>query len=69
MDIKIEEKKLSDITGKELKKLIKDTVLEIIDPDYKLELRQEVEEELKESRESTKRIPVEEVVKELGIEW
>ncbi len=69
MDIKIEEKKLSDITGKELKELIKDTVLEIIDPDYKLELRQEVEEELKESRESTKRIPVEEVVKELGIEW
>lgn len=69
MDTKIEEKKLSDITGKELKKLIKDTVLEIIDPDYKLELRQEVEDELKESRESTKRIPVEEVAKELGIEW
>ena len=69
MGISIEEKKLSDMTGKELKELIKDTVLELIDPDYELELRPEVEEELKESVRSTRRITAEEVAKELGIEW
>ena len=69
MGISIEEKKLSDMTGKELKKLIKDTVLELIDPDHELELRPEVEAELKESMKSTKRIPAEKVAKDLGIEW
>jgi hypothetical protein len=69
MGMSIEEKKLSDMTGKELKELIKDTVLELIDPDYELELRPEVEEELKESMRSTRRITAEEVAKELGIEW
>ena len=29
-------KKISDMTVRELKKLIKDTVLEVIDPDYGL---------------------------------
>ena len=42
-------KKISDMTVKELKKLIKDTVLEVIDPDYGLELRPEGEKELRES--------------------
>ena len=42
-------KKISDMTVRELKKLIKDTVLEVIDPDYGLELRPEVEKELRES--------------------
>jgi hypothetical protein len=69
METNIEEKKLSDMTGKELKGLIKDTVLELIDPDYELELRHEVETELKESMKSTRRITAEEVAKELGIEW
>ena len=69
MKTSIEEKKISDMTGKELKELIKDTVLELIDPDYKLELRPEVEEELNESMRSTRRIKAEEVAKELGIEW
>lgn len=69
MDTNIEEKKLSDMTGKELKTLIKDTVLELIDPDYELELRPDVENELTESMRSTKRITAEEVAKELGLEW
>lgn len=43
------DKKVGDITVRELKKLIKDTVLEVIDPDYGLELRPEVEEELRAS--------------------
>ena len=38
-------KKVSDMTVKELKTLIKDTVQELIDPDYGLELRPEVEAE------------------------
>jgi len=57
------------MTVKELKKLIKDTVLEVIDPDYGLELRPEVEKELQESMKSKERIPVEDVAKELGLKW
>ena len=63
------DKKVSDMTAKELKKLIRDTVLEVIDPDYGLELRPEVEAELRESmKQKGKGIPLETVVKELGLE-
>jgi hypothetical protein len=63
------DKKVSDMTVRELKKLIKDTVLEVIDPDYGLELRPEVEAELRESmKQKGKGIPLETVVKELGLE-
>ena len=63
------DKKVSDMTVRELKKLIKDTVLEVIDPDYGLELRQEVEEELRESMKAKEKgIPLETVIKELGLE-
>lgn len=65
----IEEKKITDMTCKELKTLIKETVQEVIDPDYGLELRPEVEEKLKKSIKSTKRISAEKVAEELGIEW
>ena len=62
-------KKISDMTVKELKKLIKDTVLEVIDPDYGLELRTEVEKELLESKKKKEKgIPLEKVIKELGLE-
>ena len=55
-------KKISDMTVRELKKLIKDTVLEVIDPDYGLELRPEVEKELLESmKRKEKGIPLETV--------
>jgi len=63
------DKKVGDMTIRELKKLIKDTVLEVIDPDYGLELRPEVEKELLESKKKKKKgIPLETVVKELGLE-
>ena len=63
------DKKVSDMTAKELKKLIRDTVLEVIDPDYGLELRPEVEAELRESmKQKGKGIPLETVIKELGLE-
>ncbi len=63
------DKKVGDMTVRELKKLIKDTVLEVIDPDYGLELRPDVEKELLESMKSKERIPVEDVAKELGLKW
>ncbi|NUO08736.1 MAG: hypothetical protein HUU08_08680 [Candidatus Brocadia sp.] len=63
------DKKVSDMTVRELKKLIKDTVLEVIDPDYGLELKPEVEEELRESMKAKEKgIPLETVIKELGLE-
>ena len=66
---KTTDKKVSNMTVKELKKLIKHTVLEVIDPDYGLELRPEVEKELMESmKRKEKGIPLETVVKELGLE-
>ncbi|KHE92502.1 MAG: hypothetical protein SCABRO_01751 [Candidatus Scalindua brodae] len=58
------------MTGKELKELIKDTLLEIIDPDYGLELWPSVEKSLKESisdKNEGKGITLEEAKKELGI--
>ncbi|KJR43649.1 hypothetical protein MCHI_000459 [Candidatus Magnetoovum chiemensis] len=51
----LEDKKLSDMTGKGLKNLIRDVVLETIDTDYGLELRPEVIEELKESMKEKQR--------------
>ncbi|OHC00532.1 MAG: hypothetical protein A3G70_09280 [Planctomycetes bacterium RIFCSPLOWO2_12_FULL_39_13] len=61
----IKEKKVGNMTVRELKKLIKDTVLEVIDPDYGLELRPEVEKELRESlKQKENGIPLETVTKE-----
>ena len=66
-----EDRKISDMTVGELRSLIKDTVLEIFDPDYGLELRPEFEEELRESLKQKERgegVPLEEVKKQLGLE-
>lgn len=63
------DKKVSDMTVKELKELIRGVVREVVDPDYGLELRPEVEAELKASlKRKEKGIPLETVVKELGLE-
>ena len=43
------DKKVSDMAVKKLKELIRGVVREIVDPDYGLELRPEVEAELKAS--------------------
>jgi hypothetical protein len=69
MSTAVKEKKVSDMTVKELKSLIRDTLQELIDPDYGLDLRPEVEESLKRSIRSKKRILVEKVASELGIKW
>jgi hypothetical protein len=55
------------MTVKELKSLIRDTLQELVDPDYGLELKPEVEESLKRSIKSKKRTPVEKVASELGL--
>jgi hypothetical protein len=70
MPATLEDKKVSDMTVGELKSLIRDTINELIDPDYGLELRPEVEESLRESMKQMERgegIPLEEVKKQLGL--
>lgn len=63
-------KKVSDMTAGELKALIRDTINELLDPDYGLELRPEAEEELRKSIQQKKRgegFSLEEVKKQLGL--
>lgn len=70
MPATLEDKKVSDMTVGELKSLIRDAINELIDPDYGLELRHEVEESLRESMKQMERgegIPLEEVKKQLGL--
>ena len=65
-----ENKKVSDMTAGELKTLIRDTINELLDPDYGLELMPEVEEELRESMQQKERgegFSLEEVKKQLGL--
>ncbi|GBE40237.1 hypothetical protein BMS3Bbin09_00111 [bacterium BMS3Bbin09] len=69
MSTAVNKKKVSDLTVGELKSLIRDTIHEVIDPDYGLELRPEVERALQKSVTSKKRTPVEKVAAELGLKW
>jgi hypothetical protein len=70
MPATLEDKKVSDMTVGELKSLIRDAINELIDPDYGLELRPEIEEGLRESMKQMERgegLPLEEVKKQLGL--
>ncbi len=70
MSTATKQKKVADMTADELRGLIRETMLEFVDPDYGLELRPEVEEELRESMKSKERgegVPLEEVKKQLGL--
>lgn len=49
------DKKVGDITVSELKEIVRETVMEVIDPDYGLELREEAVEALRESFEQKRR--------------
>ncbi len=69
MSIPVKDKKVSEMTIGELRALIKDTIYEIIDPDHGMELRPEVEEELRKSLMSKKRISVEKIAEDLGLKW
>ena len=69
MDIATD-KKVADITISELRELIREVILETIDPDYGLELRDEVVEALRESfkeKERGKGISLEEARSRLGL--
>ena len=69
MNIAID-KKVADITISELRELIREVILETIDPDYGLELRDEVVEALRESfkeKESGRGISLEEAKNRLGL--
>ena len=61
--------KVGDLSVEELKALIKEVLLEVMDPDYGLELRPEVEEKLRESMKARERYSVEEVTRELGLDY
>ena len=66
-----ESKKVSEMTAAELRSLIKETIYEVIDPDYGLELRPEVEASLRESlrdKAEGKAITLEETKKRLGLQ-
>ncbi len=62
-------KRVSDMTVGELKTIIKDTIHEVIDPDYGLKLKPEVEKALNKSLKSKKRTSVEKVAENLGLKW
>lgn len=70
MPTTIEDKKITEITVGDLKTLIRDVLSELIDPDYGLELRPEVEKELRESMKQKERgegLPLQEVKNRLGL--
>ena len=74
----LEKVKVSDLTVDELRAIVQETVrealLEILDPDRGLEVREDLIEELQKSAKKVKRgeeplIPAEEVARRLGLEW
>jgi len=74
----LERIKVSDLTVEELRAIVRETVrealLEILDPDQGLEVREEIIRELENSKGRLKRgeeplIPAEEVARRLGLEW
>ncbi len=74
----LEKVKVSDLTVDELRGIVQETVrealLEVLDPDRGLEVREELVEELRESAERVKKgeeplVSAEEVARRLGLEW
>ncbi len=62
-----EDRKISEMTVGELKSVIKDTVMEMMDPDYGLELNEDFISKLSASISSTERISFDTVKKKLGL--
>lgn len=69
MPVITDDTKVSSMTVGELKAIIKNVIVEFIDPDFGLELRSDVEKALKNSIASKERIPAEKVAEELGLNW
>lgn len=62
-------RKVGDISIDELKDVIKETVYEIIDPDYGSDVSTAVKKLLMESLQSKERIPVDDAAGKLGLKW
>ena len=69
---------VKDLSIDELKLIIQETVAETIesllnDPDQNLDLKPEIEQQLRESLEKTKNgergVPAEEIAQKLGLDW
>jgi len=69
METVMENRKVADMTLRELRDFIIQTISEFADPDAGLVLRPEVERELRDSLLSKTRISAEEAAKKLGLEW
>ena len=70
MNTVLKDKKVSDMTIGELQDIIRQTLYELLDPDYGLELRPEVEKDLQESMRQKERgegISLKEAKKRLGL--
>lgn len=70
MPVLRENSKIADMTVGEFKALIRETVLDAIDPDSGLELRPEVEARLRESMAQAQRgegVSLDEAKKQLGL--
>jgi len=64
--------KIADLTPEELREILREVIEEklkefLFDPDYGLELREEIEERLMASLASKERVSLEEVKKRLGL--
>jgi hypothetical protein len=67
-----EKLKIADLTTEEFKSIIREVMEEkfkefLVDPDYGLELREEIEKRLTDSPTSKRRISLEEVKKRFGL--
>jgi hypothetical protein len=61
-------KKVGDLTIQEFQSLIRETLLELVDPDHGMELRPEVEKELREGlNQRDEAVPLSEVKKRFGL--
>jgi hypothetical protein len=64
--------KIADLTPEELREILREVIEEklrefLFDPDYGLELREDIEERLMASLASKERVSLEEVKKRLGL--
>ena len=61
--------KISEMTAGQLRELIMETIHEALDPDHDLQLTTEVETELRDALVNPQQgIPLEQVIKELGLQ-
>lgn len=60
---------VKDLTVDEFKSIVRETILEVVDPDYGHELSAETERTLMESLRSRERVSVKKVAEKLELDW